>query len=150
MAMPEMPKKVGNSGESVCVRSMTDEKLRCASAGVTAVAAKPAAAPAKKPRRDSARITLPQSGTHMLVSLAKHYRTRRACQSAPRRYERAMLVLNDISVRIAGRLLLDEASARIPDGARVGLVGRNGIGKTTLFRAIVGEMPIEHGSIEMP
>src|SRR6185312_10517891 len=61
-----------------------------------------------------------------------------------------MLVLDDISVRIAGRLLLDEASARIPDGARVGLVGRNGIGKTTLFRAIVGELPIEHGSIDMP
>ena len=50
----------------------------------------------------------------------------------------AMLVLDDISVRVAGRLLLDGASARIPEGARVGLVGRNGIGKTTLFRAIVG------------
>ena len=51
-----------------------------------------------------------------------------------------MLVLDDISIRVAGRLLLDEASARIPDGARVGLVGRNGIGKTTLFRAIAGEI----------
>src|SRR6185295_16996037 len=61
-----------------------------------------------------------------------------------------MLVLDDISVRIAGRLLLDGASARIPDGARVGLVGRNGIGKTTLFRAIVGELAVEHGSIDMP
>jgi ATP-binding cassette subfamily F protein 3 len=61
-----------------------------------------------------------------------------------------MLVLDEVSLRIAGRLLLDEASARIPEGARVGLVGRNGIGKTTLFRAIVGEMPIEHGSIGMP
>ena len=58
-----------------------------------------------------------------------------------------MLVLDDISVRIAGRLLLDGASARIPDGARVGLVGRNGIGKTTLFRAIVGEIALEHGII---
>ena len=56
-----------------------------------------------------------------------------------------MLVLDDISIRVAGRLLLDEASARIPDGARVGLVGRNGIGKTTLFRAIVGEIAVEHG-----
>jgi ATP-binding cassette, subfamily F, member 3 len=61
-----------------------------------------------------------------------------------------MLVLDDISLRIAGRLLLDGASARIPDGARVGLVGRNGIGKTTLFRAIMGEMPLEHGSITVP
>jgi ATP-binding cassette subfamily F protein 3 len=61
-----------------------------------------------------------------------------------------VLVLDDISVRIAGRLLLDGASARIPEGARVGLVGRNGIGKTTLFRAIAGEIGIEHGSIVMP
>jgi ATP-binding cassette, subfamily F, member 3 len=61
-----------------------------------------------------------------------------------------MLVLDDISIRVAGRLLLDGASARIPDGARVGLVGRNGIGKTTLFRAIAGEIGVEHGSIGMP
>jgi ATP-binding cassette subfamily F protein 3 len=61
-----------------------------------------------------------------------------------------MLVIDDLSLRVAGRLLLDGASARIPDGARVGLVGRNGIGKTTLFRAIVGELPLEHGSIGMP
>src|SRR5215210_4984829 len=61
-----------------------------------------------------------------------------------------MLVLDDISIRVAGRLLLDGASVRIPDGARVGLIGRNGIGKTTLFRAIAHELPLEHGAIEMP
>src|SRR5882672_8245733 len=61
-----------------------------------------------------------------------------------------MLVLDDISIRVAGRLLLDGASARIPDGARVGLVGRNGIGKTTLFRAITGELSLEHGSFNLP
>ena len=61
-----------------------------------------------------------------------------------------MLVLDDISIRVAGRLLLDGASARIPDGARVGLVGRNGIGKTTLFRAVAGEIGVEHGTIGMP
>src|SRR5947209_10726943 len=61
-----------------------------------------------------------------------------------------MLVLDDISIRVAGRLLLDGASTRIPDGARVGLVGRNGIGKTTLFRAIAGEIGVEHGAIRLP
>src|SRR5436309_5788826 len=61
-----------------------------------------------------------------------------------------MLVLDDISIRVAGRMLLDGASARIPDGARVGLVGRNGIGKTTLFRAIAGDIPLEHGTMSMP
>ncbi len=58
-----------------------------------------------------------------------------------------MLVLDDITLRVAGKLLLEGASARIPDGARVGLVGRNGTGKTTLFRAIVGEITPEHGDI---
>jgi ATP-binding cassette subfamily F protein 3 len=61
-----------------------------------------------------------------------------------------MLVLDEVSIRVAGRLLLEEASARIPASARVGLVGRNGIGKTTLFRAIVGELSVEHGTVGMP
>jgi ATP-binding cassette subfamily F protein 3 len=61
-----------------------------------------------------------------------------------------MLRLEEISLRIAGRLLLDGASARIPDGARVGLIGRNGTGKTSLFRAILGEVACEHGQIEFP
>ncbi len=51
-----------------------------------------------------------------------------------------MIVLDDISLRIAGRLLLDHASVAIPEGAHVGVVGRNGAGKTTLFRAIMGEL----------
>jgi ATP-binding cassette subfamily F protein 3 len=58
-----------------------------------------------------------------------------------------MLVIDDITVRVAGKLLLEGASARIPDSARVGLVGRNGTGKTTLFRAIAGEITPEHGDI---
>ena len=35
-----------------------------------------------------------------------------------------MIVIDELTVRIAGRLLLENASARIPTGARVGLVGR--------------------------
>ena len=61
-----------------------------------------------------------------------------------------MLVIDDLSLRIAGRLLIDDASAQIPTGARVGLVGRNGTGKTTLFRAIAGELALEQGSIGVP
>jgi ATP-binding cassette subfamily F protein 3 len=60
-----------------------------------------------------------------------------------------MLTIDDLSVRVAGRLLIDNASVRIPTGARVGLVGRNGAGKTSLFRAIAGEIPIESGRIEL-
>ncbi|HEY3890698.1 MAG TPA: ABC-F family ATP-binding cassette domain-containing protein [Bradyrhizobium sp.] len=61
-----------------------------------------------------------------------------------------MLSITDISVRIAGRLLIDQGSAQIVPGARVGFVGRNGVGKSTLFRAIRGELPIETGTIALP
>src|ERR1700753_2353571 len=61
-----------------------------------------------------------------------------------------MLSISDISVRIAGRLLIDNSSAQILPGARVGFVGRNGVGKSTLFAAIRGELPIESGTIAVP
>jgi ATP-binding cassette, subfamily F, member 3 len=61
-----------------------------------------------------------------------------------------MLSITDISVRIAGRLLIDHGSAQIVPGARVGLVGRNGAGKSTLFHAIRGELPTETGTITIP
>jgi ATP-binding cassette subfamily F protein 3 len=61
-----------------------------------------------------------------------------------------MLSITDISVRIAGRLLIDHSSAQIVPGARVGFVGRNGVGKSTLFAAIRGELPTETGSIAIP
>ena len=61
-----------------------------------------------------------------------------------------MLSISDISVRIAGRLLIDNSSAQIVPGARVGFVGRNGVGKSTLFSAIRGELPIESGTIAIP
>jgi ATP-binding cassette subfamily F protein 3 len=61
-----------------------------------------------------------------------------------------MLSITEISVRIAGRLLIDHGTAQIVPGARVGLVGRNGAGKSTLFHAIRGELPTETGSIAIP
>jgi ATP-binding cassette subfamily F protein 3 len=60
-----------------------------------------------------------------------------------------MLIIDDLSVRIAGRLLLDQASARITEGSRIGLVGRNGSGKSTLFNVITGEVAAEHGGVEV-
>ncbi|WOH84929.1 ABC-F family ATP-binding cassette domain-containing protein [Bradyrhizobium sp. BEA-2-5] len=61
-----------------------------------------------------------------------------------------MLSITDISVRIAGRLLIDHSSVQIVPGARVGFVGRNGVGKSTLFHAIRGDIPTESGSIALP
>jgi ATP-binding cassette subfamily F protein 3 len=61
-----------------------------------------------------------------------------------------MITLTDLSLRVAGRLLLDHASLALPAGAKAGLVGRNGTGKTTLFRAITGDLATETGTIGLP
>ncbi|MBX3596008.1 MAG: ABC-F family ATP-binding cassette domain-containing protein [Rhizobiaceae bacterium] len=61
-----------------------------------------------------------------------------------------MLIIDDLSLRVAGRLLIDHASLTLPTGTKAGLVGRNGTGKTTLFRAITGDLSAETGSISLP
>jgi ATP-binding cassette subfamily F protein 3 len=61
-----------------------------------------------------------------------------------------MLSITDVSVRLAGRLLIDHGTAQIVPGARVGLVGRNGTGKSTLFKVIRGELATESGTIAVP
>ena len=61
-----------------------------------------------------------------------------------------MLVIDNLSLRITGRLLIEHASLTIPAGTKAGIVGRNGAGKTTLFRAIMGEIAPETGSISLP
>jgi ATP-binding cassette subfamily F protein 3 len=60
-----------------------------------------------------------------------------------------MLHLNDITHSIAGRRLLDGATAHIPAGVKAGLVGRNGTGKTTLLRLIEGKLSPDGGDIRL-
>ena len=61
-----------------------------------------------------------------------------------------MLNIADISYSVEGKPLFAGASVRIPTGHKVGFVGRNGTGKTTLFRLIRGELTLEGGSIALP
>lgn len=61
-----------------------------------------------------------------------------------------MLRITDITYAVEGRPLFEGASATIPTGHKVGLVGRNGTGKTTLFRLIRGELALESGAITLP
>ncbi len=61
-----------------------------------------------------------------------------------------MLHINDLTYRLGARLLIDHATVALPEGSRVGLVGRNGSGKTTLFRIISGELGAETGGIYLP
>lgn len=61
-----------------------------------------------------------------------------------------MLHLNDATLRIAGRPLLEGATLHVPAGTRMGLVGRNGTGKSTLLRLIAGELQLDAGSLRLP
>ncbi|MGF1620186.1 MAG: ABC-F family ATP-binding cassette domain-containing protein [Rhodomicrobiaceae bacterium] len=61
-----------------------------------------------------------------------------------------MLHINDLTHRIEGRLLFDKATTAIPAGHKVGLVGRNGTGKTTLLRLISGDLAPDDGTIGWP
>jgi ATP-binding cassette, subfamily F, member 3 len=61
-----------------------------------------------------------------------------------------MLRITRLTYRIAGRVLFDGADATVTAGQRVGLVGRNGTGKTTLLRLIAGEIEPDSGTIETP
>ena len=61
-----------------------------------------------------------------------------------------MITISGLTVRIAGRLLIENASISLPAGAKAGLVGRNGAGKSTLFKAITGELSPEAGIISIP
>ena len=61
-----------------------------------------------------------------------------------------MLAIDNIIVRIAGREILSGATANLPAGRRIGLVGSNGAGKTTLFKVILGALHQDDGNISWP
>ena len=58
-----------------------------------------------------------------------------------------MLQLESISKQFATKVLLKEATAHLRPGSRVGLVGPNGVGKTTLLRLILGKQEPDAGRI---
>ena len=60
-----------------------------------------------------------------------------------------MLTIKDLSFRIAGNPILSMANAYIPSGSKVGIVGRNGVGKTTLFKLIKNEFIVDTGHIHV-
>ena len=61
-----------------------------------------------------------------------------------------MIKIEKISFSIGGRKLLDTGNITIPSGHKVGVVGRNGTGKTTLFGLIKEDLELESGQINIP
>src|SRR4051812_27964273 len=64
-----------------------------------------------------------------------------------------MLTISGLTYRVGGRhgrALLNEANAQIPDGSKLGLVGRNGAGKSTLLDLIRGRLMPDTGDVFLP
>ena len=60
-----------------------------------------------------------------------------------------MLQIKNLLYQVEGRVLFNHASAAIGQGWRVGLVGRNGTGKSTLLKLIAGQLAPDGGSLEL-
>ncbi|MEO8461038.1 MAG: ATP-binding cassette domain-containing protein, partial [Dokdonella sp.] len=61
-----------------------------------------------------------------------------------------MIAFRNFALRRGERLLLSNVDIALHDGARVGVVGRNGCGKTSLFAAIMGEVEPDLGDLDLP
>src|SRR3989440_3118637 len=58
-----------------------------------------------------------------------------------------MLQVRAVALEVGGRLVLDEGSFSVHPGDKVGLVGRNGVGKTSLLKVLSGEAPAAQGVV---
>ena len=61
-----------------------------------------------------------------------------------------MLVLNNVSLRRGVKLVLDGASVVLQPGEKIGLVGRNGAGKSSLFSLLTKRLQSDAGDVSMP
>ena len=61
-----------------------------------------------------------------------------------------MINFKEISFSIGGVQLFENTSAFVPTGHKVGIVGRNGTGKTSLFKLVLKELALDSGVIEVP
>ena len=59
----------------------------------------------------------------------------------------ALVTIKDLSIRFRGPLLLDGVSCQIDAGQRIGLLGRNGAGKTTFMRILRGDVEPDNGEV---
>ena len=60
-----------------------------------------------------------------------------------------MLSISNLTYKIGARTLIEDSSVNVQDGWKVGLVGANGTGKSTLFKMIAGELHPDAGSITL-
>jgi ATP-binding cassette subfamily F protein uup len=59
-----------------------------------------------------------------------------------------VISLRNVAAEVAGRTLFSGLTLELPAGARIGVVGRNGAGKTSFLRLLTGELPPARGVVE--
>lgn len=61
-----------------------------------------------------------------------------------------MILIKQLALMQGGEYLIRESNLQLNRGQRVGIIGRNGCGKSTLFKAILQQFPIEEGELSVP
>jgi energy-coupling factor transporter ATP-binding protein EcfA2 len=61
----------------------------------------------------------------------------------------ALVEMRNVTASYGDRVVLDDLTMDVPRGSATAILGENGAGKTTLARAIMGLVPIRHGSIDV-
>src|SRR3954452_25467825 len=59
----------------------------------------------------------------------------------------SLVVLDEVTLFFADRMIFDAASLRLGHGDKIGLIGPNGSGKTTLLKVIAGEQEVDDGKV---
>src|SRR4051794_34320841 len=60
-----------------------------------------------------------------------------------------MLSIQNLTYKIGPRTLIEDSSVNVMDGWKVGVVGANGTGKSTLFKLIAGELHADYGTVSL-
>jgi len=63
--------------------------------------------------------------------------------------DNAILQLNNISVKFGRKIILDNFQIKLNEGQILGLLGPNGVGKSTIFNLIIGLISPDYGSIKI-
>src|SRR5439155_18862092 len=67
----------------------------------------------------------------------------------PPKLANRILELRDVSVELGGRTLFQHVNLNLVAGERLGIVGRNGLGKSSLLKVILQELPAASGAVEI-
>ncbi len=67
----------------------------------------------------------------------------------PPKLANRIIELREVSVELGGRTLFENLNLKLTSGERLGVVGRNGLGKSSLLKVILQELPVTHGEVEI-